>query len=85
MSLSAEHNPCLQNTSIKPSAAYAPATGLTQFAVAGIPHVEDGDWELDDIRCARNANAPVEVTAHFLQWLAMQSIHQPSIQKKVPS
>jgi len=39
------------------------------FAVAGIKRTENGTWELDEIRGARNEEVSEEVRRHFIRWL----------------
>lgn len=81
LSLSAIHNLCLEkflDDIIRGEYALYRIDHQDQFAVAGIKRGDDGGWEIDDIRGARNADVPLGAREHFLQWLERETSHESS-------
>jgi len=71
--LSIENNLCLEkyiDPIIRGEYALYRIDHEGRFAVAGIKRAENGTWELDEIRSARNEEVPAKVSGHFTQWLS---------------
>ena len=78
LQLSGIHNLCLEKfiqPIIRGEYALYRIDYQDQFAVAGIKREANGPWQLDDIRGARNADAPEAVRGHFLEWLESAISH----------